>query len=144
MPKTRPSRGSRPAKASEGPPDDWTMSQHCRAGPACRRTTGFSSSPRGNRNQRHILDSDLHSIQTQQRQAFDLTIKGTTSPQDYPLQIMEAYLSVRGATAGTLFLYRPFPRTRREFGTSIAPCRVVRLSLLFNRGECTVISFDDH
>ena len=40
--------------------------------------------------------------------------------------------------------YRPLPRARREFGTSIAPCRVVRLSLLFNRGECTVISLDDH
>ena len=34
-----------------------------------------------------------------------LTIKGTTSPQDCRLQIMEAYLSVRGATEGTLFLY---------------------------------------
>ena len=34
-----------------------------------------------------------------------LTIKGTTSLQDCPLQIMKAYLSVRGATAGTLFLY---------------------------------------
>ena len=41
-------------------------------------------------------------------------------------------------------LYRPFPRARREFGTSIAPCWVVRLLLLFNRGECTVISLDDH
>ena len=41
-------------------------------------------------------------------------------------------------------MYRPFPRARREFGTSIAPCRVVRLSLLFNRGECTVISLDEH
>ena len=33
-----------------------------------------------------------------------LTIKGTTTLQDCRLQIMEAYLSVRGATAGTLFL----------------------------------------
>ena len=40
--------------------------------------------------------------------------------------------------------YRPFPRARREFGTSIAPCRLVRLWLPFKSGECTVISLDDH
>ena len=33
-----------------------------------------------------------------------LTIKGTTSPQDCRLQIMTAYLSMRGATDGPLFL----------------------------------------
>ena len=32
-----------------------------------------------------------------------LTIKGTTSPQDCPLQIMKAYLSVRGATEQVLY-----------------------------------------
>ena len=37
---------------------------------------------------------------------------------------------------------RPFPRPRwREFGTSIAPCRLCQP---FNRGECTVISLEDH
>ena len=59
------------------------------------------------RNQRHILDSDRHSLQAQQRQALDPNNKSTTSPQDCRLQIMEAYLSVRGATEGTLFLYWP-------------------------------------
>ena len=48
MPKTHPTRRSRHAKASEGPPDDRTMPQHCRADPACRRTTGSSSIPSGN------------------------------------------------------------------------------------------------
>ena len=41
-------------------------------------------------------------------------------------------------------LYRPFPGARREFGTSIAPCRLVRLRLPFNRGKCSVISLDNH
>ena len=49
-----------------------------------------------------------------------LTIKGTTSLQDCPLQIMKAYLSVRGATAGPLFLYCPsVPVTRAEFSEQL-------------------------
>ena len=39
------------------------------------------------------------------------------------------------------------PRARREFGTSIAPCRLGRLRLPFNSGECTVALseiLDDH
>ena len=40
-------------------------------------------------------------------------------------------------------LYRPFPRARREFGTSIAPFQWA-VWLRFIRGECTVISLDDH
>ena len=40
--------------------------------------------------------------------------------------------------------YRPFPRARREFGTSIAPCRLGILGVPFNRGECTAISLDGH
>ena len=49
-----------------------------------------------------------------------LTIKGTTSPQDCPLQIMKAYLSVRGATAGPLFLYCPsVPVTCAKFNEQL-------------------------
>ena len=49
-----------------------------------------------------------------------LTIKGTASPQDCPLQIMKAYLSVRGATAGPLFLYCPnVPVTRAKFNEQL-------------------------
>ena len=44
----------------------------------------------------------------------------------------------------SLSLYRPFPRARRQFGTSIALCRLLRLGLPLNRGECTVISLDEH
>ena len=71
------------------------------------------------RNHRHILDSDLHSLQAQSKN-LTLTIKGTTSPQDCPLQIMKAYLFVRGATAGTLFLYCPsMPVTRAKFNEQL-------------------------
>ena len=49
-----------------------------------------------------------------------LTIKGTTSPQDCRLQIMKAYLTVRGATAGPLFLYCPsVPVTRAKFNEQL-------------------------
>ena len=49
-----------------------------------------------------------------------LTIKGTTSPQDCPLQIMKAYLSVRVATAGPLFLYCPsVPVTCAKFNEQL-------------------------
>ena len=49
-----------------------------------------------------------------------LTIKGTTSLQDCLLQIMKAYLSVRGATAGPLFLYCPsVPVTRAKFNEQL-------------------------
>ena len=49
-----------------------------------------------------------------------LTIKGTTSPQDCPLQIMKAYLSMRGAAAGPLFLYCPsVPVTRAKFNEQL-------------------------
>ena len=49
-----------------------------------------------------------------------LTIKGTTSPRDCRIQIMEAYLSVRGATAGPLFLYYPsMPVTRANFNEQL-------------------------
>ena len=49
-----------------------------------------------------------------------LTIKGTTSPQDCRLQIMKAYLSMRGATAGPLFLYCPsMPVTRAKFNEQL-------------------------
>ena len=49
-----------------------------------------------------------------------LTIKGTTTPQDCRLQIMKAYLSVRGATAGTLFLYCPsMPVKRAKFNEQL-------------------------
>ena len=49
-----------------------------------------------------------------------LTIKGTTSPQYCRLQIMKAYLSVRGATAGTLLLYCPsVPATRAKFNEQL-------------------------
>ena len=48
------------------------------------------------------------------------TIKCTTSPQDCPLQIMMAYLSVRGATAGTVFLYCPSVSvTRAKFNEQL-------------------------
>ena len=52
--------------------------------------------------------------------------------------------SVTRAARKTPSRYRPFPRARREFGTSIAPCRLGRLGLPFNRSECTVISLDEH
>ena len=42
----------------------------------------------------------------------------------------------RETEAESCVRYRPFPRARREFGTSIAPCRVGRLGMPFNRGEC--------
>ena len=49
-----------------------------------------------------------------------LTIKGTISPQDCTLQIMKAYLSMRGATAGTLFLYFScMPVTRAKFNEQL-------------------------
>ena len=49
-----------------------------------------------------------------------LTIKGTTSPQNCLLRIMKAYLSVRGATAGPLFLYCPsVPVTRAKFNEQL-------------------------
>ena len=49
-----------------------------------------------------------------------LTIKGTASPQDCPLQIMKAYLTMRGATAGPLFLYCPsVPVTRAKFNEQL-------------------------
>ena len=49
-----------------------------------------------------------------------LTIKGATSPQDCPLQIMKAYLTMRGATAGPLFLYCPsMPVTRAKFNEQL-------------------------
>ena len=49
-----------------------------------------------------------------------LTVKGTTSPQDCPLQIMKAYLSVRGVTAGPLFLYCPsVPVTCAKFSEQL-------------------------
>ena len=49
-----------------------------------------------------------------------LTIKGTTSPQDCPLQIVKAYLTMRGATAGPLFLYCPsVPVTRAKFNEQL-------------------------
>ena len=49
-----------------------------------------------------------------------LTIKGTTSLQDCPPQITKAYLSVRGATAGPLFLYCPsVPVTRAKFNEQL-------------------------
>ena len=38
---------------------------------------------------------------------------------------------------------RSFPRARREFGTSIAPCHW-DVWMPFSRGECMVISLDDH
>ena len=52
-----------------------------------------------------------------------LTMKGTTSPQDCPLHIMKAYLSVRDATAGPLFLYCPsVPVTRAKFNEQLQFC----------------------
>ena len=49
-----------------------------------------------------------------------LTMKGTTSPQDCPHHIMKAYLSVRDATAGPLFLYCPrVPVTRAKFNEQL-------------------------
>ena len=49
-----------------------------------------------------------------------LTMKGTASPQDCPLHIMKAYLSVRDATAGPLFLYCPsVPVTRAKFNEQL-------------------------
>ena len=110
MPKAHPTRRSRHAKASEGPPDDRTMSPHCRATRHAEELLASALAPvETARNQRHILDSDPHSLQAQQRQAkpLTLTIKGTTTLQDCRLQIVKAYLSVRGTTAGTLFLYCP-------------------------------------
>ena len=41
-------------------------------------------------------------------------------------------------------LNRPFPQTRWEFGTSIAPCRLGRLWPPFNSSECTVVSLNKH
>ena len=51
---------------------------------------------------------------------LNLTIKGTTSRQDCRLQIMRAYLTVRGATTGTLFLYwLSVPVTRAKFNEQL-------------------------
>ena len=47
-----------------------------------------------------------------------LTIKGTTSPQDCPLQIMKAYLSVRGATADPYICIAPACLSRAPSLTS--------------------------
>ena len=49
-----------------------------------------------------------------------LTIKGTTSLRGCPLQIMKTYLSMRGATAGPLFLYCPsMPVTCAKFNEQL-------------------------
>ena len=67
MPKTQPTRRSRHARASEGPPDDRTMlTRHAEELLASALSPAETA-----RNQRHILDSDLHSLQAQQRQALD-------------------------------------------------------------------------
>ena len=72
------------------------------------------------RNQRHILDSDLHSLLAQQRQALDPNNKRYHLAADCPLRIMRAYLSVWIATAGPLFLYCPsVPVTRANFNEQL-------------------------
>ena len=106
MPKTHPARRSRHAEASEGPPDDRTMSRHCRADRHAEELLASALAPV---EQLEIKDTPLTvtaiHFKHSKGKPLTLTIKGTTSPQDCRLQIMEAYLSVRGATEGTLFLY---------------------------------------
>ena len=70
-------------------------------------------------------------------------VKGKTAPQKAGLQ-MKVVSNCARQFSNRYNIYRPFPRARREFGTSVAPCRLCSLSVLFNRGECTAISLDEH
>ena len=84
------------------------MSRHCRADRHAEELLASALAPV---EQLEIKDTPLTvtaiHFKHSKGKPLTLTIKGTTSPQDCRLQIMEAYLSVRGATEGTLFLYWP-------------------------------------
>ena len=84
------------------------MSRHCRADRHAEELLASALAPV---EQLEIKDTPLTvtavHFKHSKGKPLTLTIKGTTTLQDCRLQIMEAYLSVRGATAGTLFLYCP-------------------------------------
>ena len=107
MPKTHPTRRSRHAKAPEGPPDDRTMCQHCRADRHAEELLASALAPVETEIKDTSLTVTAIHFKLSKGKPLTLTIKRTTSPQDCRLQIVKAYLSVRGAAAGTLFLYWP-------------------------------------
>ena len=120
MPKTHPTRRSRHAKAPEGPPDDRTMCQHCRADRHAEELLASALAPVETEIKDTSLTVTAIRFKHSKGKPLTLTIKGTTTPQDCPLQIMEAYLSVRGAAAGTLFVYSPSVSvTRAKFNEQL-------------------------
>ena len=97
------------------------MSRHCRADRHAEELLASALAPV---EQLEIKDTPLTvtaiHFKHSKGKPLTLTIKGTTSPQDCRLQIMKAYLSVRGATAGTLFLHCPsMPVTRAKINEQL-------------------------